>query len=142
MIIRRMVLKDLEQVSNIENDIFSSPWKLHDFESSMNNDDNIYLVVEDEDAIVAYCGLWGVAGEGQIYNVAVKEKFRNKHIALLMLTELIDIGKKEGLNSFTLEVRSSNLSAVKLYHNLGFKDAAIRKNFYDKPKEDAIIMWL
>lgn len=142
MLIRRMEQKDLEQVLSIENEIFESPWKFHDFENSMTNSQNIYLVVEEDEEIIAYCGLWGVAGEGQIYNVAVKEKFRNNHIALSMLKELISLGKQEELSAFTLEVRISNESAIKLYHNLGFKDVGIRKNFYENPKEDAIIMWL
>lgn len=142
MLIRRMEQKDLEQVLSIENEIFESPWKFHDFENSMTNPQNIYLVVEEDEEIIAYCGLWGVAGEGQIYNVAVKEKFRNNHIALSMLKELISLGKQEELSAFTLEVRISNESAIKLYHNLGFKDVGIRKNFYENPKEDAIIMWL
>lgn len=142
MLIRRMEQKDLEQVCCIENEIFKSPWKMHDFENSINNTQNIYLVVEEKEEIIAYCGLWGVALEGQIYNVAVKDKFRNNHIALTMLKELIFLGKQEGLSAFTLEVRISNVSAIKLYHNLGFKDVAIRKKFYEKPQEDAIIMWL
>lgn len=142
MLIRRMEQKDLEQVLSIENEIFESPWKFHDFENSMANPQNIYLVVEEDEEIIAYCGLWGVAGEGQIYNVAVKEKFRNNHIALSMLKELISLGKQEELSAFTLEVRISNESAIKLYHNLGFKDVGIRKKFYENPKEDAIIMWL
>ncbi|WP_339366100.1 GNAT family N-acetyltransferase, partial [Vallitalea maricola] len=54
---------------------------------------------------------------------------------------LIYEGKKQGIISFTLEVRVSNKNAIKLYEKLGFKIAGLRKNFYDKPKEDAYIMW-
>ncbi|BCN29667.1 ribosomal protein S18-alanine N-acetyltransferase [Anaeromicropila herbilytica] len=142
MIVRKMKLEDIEKVCEIENILFSSPWKSHDFESSSVDNNNIYLVVVEHDEIIAYCGLWGVAGEGQINNVAVKKEYQNKKIGFLMISELIERGKGKNLTAFTLEVRVSNERAIRLYHRLGFKDAGIRKNFYDKPKEDALIMWL
>lgn len=142
MIIRNMQEKDLEQVCKIEKENFSKPWKFNDFLTSVHNLDHIYLVVENESEIIAYCGLWKVAGEGQINNVAVKKAYWNKHIANSMLKQLIYLGKKADLVSFTLEVRVSNLSAIKLYHNLGFLDSGIRKNFYEDPTEDGLIMWL
>lgn len=142
MIIRKMREEDLLEVCSIEENTFSTPWKYHDFLSSMQNENNIYLVVDSETKILAYCGLWGVAGEGQINNVAVRKEFRNQKIAFFMLEELIKRGRQKELNAFTLEVRESNLNAIRLYHKLGFKNAGIRRNFYDKPKEDAIIMWL
>ncbi|MFU0826098.1 MAG: [Ribosomal protein S18]-alanine N-acetyltransferase [Lachnoclostridium sp.] len=142
MIIRSMKEKDLPAVYEMERSIFSRPWKISDFLESMKEEKNIYLVVEEMGEIAAYCGLWGVAGEGQINNVAVKEKFRKKGIAYSMLKELIERGRKKGLTDFTLEVRVSNLAAIKLYHKLGFQDAGIRKNFYEAPTEDALIMWL
>lgn len=142
MIIREMKPEDLEQVCQIENNLFSSPWKHHDFLSSIQDENNVYNIVEDEDEIVAYSGLWGVAGEGQINNVAVKKEYQGKHIGFLMLNDLISKGRVKNLNAFTLEVRVSNERAIRLYHQIGFYDAGIRKNFYDKPKEDALIMWI
>lgn len=145
MIIRQMKLSDIEQVYKIERETFSMPWSKKDFETAVKDENlnyfNIYLVAEEQE-ILGYCGLWGVAGEGQINNVAVKAECRNKNIGKAMLQKLMEIGKEKELDSFTLEVRVSNVSAIKLYHNLGFIDAGIRKGFYDSPKEDAIIMWL
>ncbi|WFR57911.1 ribosomal protein S18-alanine N-acetyltransferase [Anaerocolumna sp. AGMB13025] len=142
MIIRRMKEEDLPEVQEMENSIFSKPWSITDFKDSMKKPHNIYLVVEERSEIVAYCGLWGVAGEGQINNVAVKKMLRGQGIGRNMLQELIDLGKKQGLVAFTLEVRVGNLSAIALYRRLGFLDAGIRKNFYEAPAEDALIMWL
>lgn len=142
MVIRKMTEQDLEAVCEIENKIFSMPWSKKDFETSLVNGDNIYLVVLIEKEIVAYCGLWGVLGEGQINNVAVKEQYRNQKIGYKMLSELIDMGKKNRLKQFTLEVRKSNHFAIRLYEQLGFYCEGIRKGFYDTPKEDALIMWL
>ncbi len=142
MIIRTMNEEDLPSVHEIECSIFSKPWSAADFLDSIKNRRNIYLVVEEQDEIAAYCGLWGVAGEGQIYNVAVKQALRGRGIGCFMLSALIELGRKQGLGTFTLEVRVSNLAAIALYRKLGFKDAGVRKNFYNAPAEDALIMWL
>lgn len=137
-----MLENDVPSVYAIELRTFSHPWKENDFLQSIQNPNNIYLVVEENNSILGYCGLWGVVGEGQITNVAVAEPFHGKGIAKAMLSELLRKGREHGLETFTLEVRVSNYSAIALYHNLGFKDAGIRKNFYEAPTEDAIIMWL
>ncbi|MGB8452444.1 MAG: ribosomal protein S18-alanine N-acetyltransferase [Anaerocolumna sp.] len=139
---------DLPAVHEIECSIFSKPWSMADFKDSLQNSQNIYLVVEEQketeerNEIIAYCGLWGVAGEGQINNVAVKKANRGQGIGHAMLTALIELGQKQGLAAFTLEVRVSNLSAIALYHKSGFLEAGVRKNFYEAPVEDALIMWL
>ncbi len=142
MIIRKMEERDLSAVSEMECSIFSQPWRKTDFMDSMHNPQNIYLVVEEQGEIAAYCGLWGVADEGQINNVAVKKTFRGRGIGYAMLKALIELGQRQGLGAFTLEVRAGNLSAIALYHKLGFCDAGVRKNFYEAPTEDALIMWL
>lgn len=139
--IRKMRREDLEQVVQLEAAIFSEPWSRRGFEDSMDKPDNLYLVCEEQGEILAYCGLWGVAGEGQICNVAVKPEARNRGIAFRMLTELIHQGNDMGLDSYTLEVRAGNQAAVRVYHKLGFQDAGVRKGFYSKPAEDALIMW-
>jgi ribosomal-protein-alanine N-acetyltransferase len=95
-----------------------------------------------QEALAGYCGLWGVAGEGQIYNVAVAEEYRNRKIGESLMKELLDRGRRAGLHAFTLEVRKSNVYALRLYEKLGFQTAGIRKNFYELPTEDAVIMWL
>lgn len=142
MIIRPMEEKDIPQVYEIECNTFSLPWSKDDFLNSVSDPNNIYLVVQKEDHIIGYCGLWGIAGEGQINNVAVAKSYRNKGIGGTMLTALIQKGRELGLTTFTLEVRISNKSAIQLYQNLGFQIIGIRPNFYEYPKEDALIMWL
>ncbi len=142
MLIRNMCEEDLSKVYEIECNIFPDPWSESDFRKSIADPNNIYLVVEEQDEIVAYCGLWGVIGEGQINNVAVIKSCRGRGIARNMLTDMLEQGRVQGLESFTLEVRVSNLSAITLYQSLGFQDCGVRKNFYDNPNEDALIMWL
>jgi [ribosomal protein S18]-alanine N-acetyltransferase len=137
-----MCEKDIPFVHEIEMNTFSDPWSGDDFKKSIIDVNNLYLVVEENNEILGYCGLWGVVGEGQINNVAVKESARGRGIARNMLNTLIQQGREQGLEAFTLEVRVNNYPAISLYHSLGFKDAGIRKNFYEKPTEDALIMWL
>ncbi|WP_238483739.1 ribosomal protein S18-alanine N-acetyltransferase [Anaerosporobacter faecicola] len=140
--IRNMQQDDLEQVVAIEQSIFSDPWSVKAFSDSLNQELCIYLVVEREKEIVGYCGLYVVSDEGQITNVAVKQEYRNAHIATEMLTALINKAKGRGACDFTLEVRQSNTAAIHVYEKLGFQSVGLRKKFYDKPIEDAVIMWL
>ena len=79
--------------------------------------------------------------EGDITNVVVAKESRGKGIGTAMLLFMMEEGKKRGINAYTLEVRVSNAEAIHVYEKLGFVSEGIRKNFYDKPKEDANIMW-
>ncbi|HWT26496.1 MAG TPA: ribosomal protein S18-alanine N-acetyltransferase [Mobilitalea sp.] len=142
MIIRDMAEADLDEICAIEQETFSDPWSREDFWKSFQDTGNNYLVVEDQGEIVGYCGYWGIAGEGDIYNVAVKKEYRQKHIGYFMLSKLIEQAQARDITSLTLEVRKSNVAAIGLYEKLGFVSAGIRKDFYTKPKEDAVIMWL
>lgn len=143
MNIRLMVEEDIDSVSQIEEQLFSKPWTKQDFMNSMSDRHNIYVVAENEQhEVVGYCGIWGVLDEGQITNVAVRTQDQGNGVGFKMLEELLLIGKNEGLQQFTLEVRKSNIKAIKLYQKLGFVEEGIRKDFYDKPVEDGIIMWL
>ena len=138
---RRMREEDLEQVAEIEQSIFSMPWKKEDFLESLNNPSNVYIVASENTTIYGYCGMWGVLEEGQINNVAVRKDFQGKGIGFQMVQFLLEEGYKQGLENFTLEVRESNQSAIHIYEKAGFESAGIRKNFYEKPRENAVIMW-
>lgn len=146
--IREMQRADLEEVTMLEASCFSRPWKYRDFEETLSNPDRFYLVAETDKSmsnlpvmILGGCMLTHIAGEGDITNVAVCEKYRNQHIATALLTYLIQLGEqKYGIRTYTLEVRSANTAARKLYEKLGFVSLGIRPNFYDYPKDDAVIM--
>lgn len=140
--IRPMEAKDLKQVTAIERETFSVPWSEKAFADSMDLPYTLYLVAETpEGRIAGYCGLYQVFSEGEITNVAVAFAQRRQGVAETMLTRLLEQGKQMGIESFFLEVRQSNLAARRLYEKLGFSGNGIRKNFYEKPREDAVIMW-
>ena len=82
-----------------------------------------------------------IAGEGDVSNVAVYEEHRGKHIATALMQELLRVGEEKGIRDFTLEVREQNQPAIRLYEHAGFVSEGIRPNFYDKPKDNAVIMW-
>lgn len=141
LIIRAMEEKDLDQVACIEKNVFSQPWSLQGFKSSLESRDTIYLVAVKGNEVCGYCGLLQAVDEADITNVCVKESARNQGIAVKMLEKLISCGIEKNIKAFTLEVRVSNHKALHLYEKLGFENAGIRKAFYDFPKEDAVIMW-
>lgn len=141
IVIRSMELRDVAQVEKIEQDTFSQPWTADDFLDGIQKADRIYMVAEQSGEVLGYCGMWNVAGEGQITNVAVKKQHRRKGIAVSMLSEFLKKGQQQGISAYTLEVRSSNAGAMALYEKMGFKNCGTRKNFYTLPVEDAVIMW-
>lgn len=132
---------DLGRVAEIEKEIFSLPWSEQSLASSLNMQNTIYLTARMNGEIVGYCGLLQALDEADITNVAVQEAFRRRGVAREMLRVLIKKGTERGITAFTLEARRSNSAAIALYESLGFVCAGIRKNFYERPKEDAVIMW-
>lgn len=139
---RRMTLDDVEQVHSIEQSTFSTPWSKESLEKELtSNTQALYMVLEENNEILAYSGLWNIASEGHITNIAVKKEKRGLGLGEKVTQAIIDEGNKVGINTFTLEVRKSNIVAIRLYNKLGFTVAGVRKNFYDSPKEDAYIMW-
>lgn len=139
--IRSMRFSDLEAVVQIEEKLFSQPWSRQGFLDSLQADNTIYLVALADDTVAGYCGLLQVLDEADITNVAVDEAFQRRGIARALLQELFTQAQKRGVTALTLEVRKSNVSALSLYESLGFENCGIRRNFYEKPTEDAVIMW-
>ena len=141
--IRPMTTEDLDAVSSIEKEVFSVPWTKDGFASALSIPGSNYLVVIDGDRnLVGYCGYYSVLDEAEITNVAIAPCYRKKGYAKLMLIELIEQAKSNGIRTVVLEVRFSNTDAIGLYERLGFQKLGVRKNFYEQPKEDAIIMLL
>ena len=139
--IREMKKTDLPEVARIEKENFSIPWSEHGFADSMEQENTCFLSACKNGSIVGYCGYLQVLDEADITNVAVDAASRRDGVGESMLQELMRRGAQKGIKAFTLEVRESNLAAISLYQKLGFASAGIRKNFYDAPKENAVIMW-
>lgn len=141
LLIREMKADDVEIVSKIESEVFSMPWSAKDFLEMVEADYAYYYVAELDGEIAGCCGIRNIAGDGEITNVVVAPSYRRKGIALKMMEYMLEEAGKVGIGDCTLEVRVSNQPAIRLYERLGFKGEGIRPHFYDKPDEDALIMW-
>ena len=139
--IRDMQAEDVDAVAKLEAEIFSMPWSENAFLEEVRRKDRLFVVAYAEDKPAGYCGLIPSFDEGDITNVAVSPDMRRMGIAEKMLSALMEWGGEMGVSDFTLEVRKSNVGAIALYEKLGFVSEGIRKNFYEKPSEDAVIMW-
>ncbi|NLM20350.1 MAG: ribosomal protein S18-alanine N-acetyltransferase [Peptococcaceae bacterium] len=140
--IRLMTVEDIPAITAIEEASFPNPWKAESFLSELK-DNRIarYYCLVINDKVVGYMGVWLVAGEAHITNVAIWPGFRSKGWGEYLMRYVMQDLKKRGLVSITLEVRVSNIPAQKLYTKLGFKAAGVRRKYYSDNKEDAFIMW-
>ncbi len=141
VIIKELTKEDVDAAAKLEAKTFSMPWKASDFLEMVNADYAHYYVAVIGKRTVGILGLRDIAGEGEITNVVVDESERRKNIASLLMETALEKCDELGIKDVTLEVRISNTPAIKLYEKFGFKEEGIRPSFYEKPKEDALIMW-
>ena len=139
--IRPIAEKDIKRLAEIEADSFNTPWSEQSFRDLLSIDYARYLVAEIAGEVVGSAGMRVVCGEGDIDNVVVEKSHRGQGIAQKLIEELLELGEKEGVKEFTLEVRVSNAPAIHVYEKAGFKSEGVRPGFYEKPTEDALIMW-
>lgn len=140
--IRAARLEDAEDMALIDELCSTIPWMKESFEREIEeNKIALYLVAATDEEVVGYMGLWRVADEGHITNVAVAPKFRRMRIASALMETMFDVCGAEGVMDYTLEVRVSNEPAQELYKKHGFKGVGVRKDYYFDDHEDALIMW-
>lgn len=142
MIIRKAEPRDVHDMADLEKICFASPWSEESlYHEIIANDMALYIVAEDGGRIVGYAGIWLIAGEGHITNVAVHPDYRRRHIGEAIVSTILAEAETAGAVRQTLEVRRSNAPAQGLYAKFGFMAAGVRKGYYEDNKEDAIIMW-
>lgn len=142
MVIEIMKDDDIANVVEVEVKSFNIPWSKESFENELKNNLALYLVAKVDEKAVGYIGVWKIFDEGHITNVAVHPEFRGQGIGKALISELLYLCRKEGILSFTLEVRESNIVAQNLYKSFGFVEEGKRKGYYSDNNEDALIMWL
>ena len=140
MIIRTMQKGDVAAVAALEAQIFPMPWSAAGFADTLPREDIIFLVAYEQDELLGYVGIYCTLDEGEITNVAVAPAARRRGIARALLTELKQQLACRNVTQIVLEVRVSNEPAIRLYEQMGFSVLGVRKNFYEKPTEDAYIM--
>lgn len=140
MILREMLIDDLEQVMEIERELFHVPWTREGFFTFLTREDAMFLVVEEKGQILGYCGLLMVLDEGDITNVAVRRDRQKEGIGNFLMESLVRLAAERGVTTIHLEVRVGNDRAIRLYERNGFTRDGIRKGYYSDPTEDALLM--
>lgn len=140
--IRAMARGDIPQLARMEKEIFSNPWSEETFAALLERSYDLYLVAETDGHPVGCAGMVLLGEEGDIDKVMVAPEYRGKGIASELMRELLAEAGRRGAESFTLEVRAGNVPAIRLYEKYGFVTEGVRPRFYEKPEEDALIMWL
>lgn len=137
-----MTMEHIPQVAALERACFSHPWSEESLQGELWNDSAVIIVAEGEDGtVIGYAGLQTVLDEGYINNVAVDGKYRRQGVADELIAAFVRFGRAK-LAFLTLEVRASNAPAIALYAKHGFAEVGRRKNYYDDPQEDALLMTL
>ena len=139
--IRPMAEADLSRAAELEKRYISVPWSERSLRESLAKPEYLFLVLEEAGRIVGYGGMLLILDEGDITNIVVDEAWRGRGLGRELTEGLLEAGRKRGAHAFTLEVRVGNERAIRLYEGLGFCPEGIRKGFYGKPREDALIMW-
>ena len=137
-----MTMEWIPQIAELERQCFSKPWNEQMLAEELDNQCAAFLVaVEPEtEKVIGYAGLLVAADEGYITNVAVDPSRRRQGVAQQLLQVFDSFARGSRLAFLTLEVRPSNAAAIALYEGFGFRQVGRRRNYYDLPKEDALIL--
>jgi len=138
--ITKMTAAHVSQVAELERQCFHDPWSERSIASELSNPLALWLVAVEGDTVVGYVGSQTVPPETDMMNVAVNLERRREGIAERLIDALVTELKAIGSTSLALEVRASNVPAIRLYEKLGFLEVGRRKNYYRNPREDALIL--
>lgn len=140
MEIRRSVPDDATAIAEMEMNIFGDPWSKKDIFSYICSDTGMCFTALDGGEPIAYIIGRKIAPEGEIYRIAVREDKRQRGIGYRLLSYALKTEYGQGVETVFLEVRSKNAPARALYRAYGFKELGIRKNYYQNPADDAVVM--
>jgi ribosomal-protein-alanine N-acetyltransferase len=138
--IRRLTYADLPQVIAIERRAFPTPWSLAMFVLELSKPSGICLAAVNEGRVLGYLVCSRYDTVWHLMNVAIDDRRRREGLASLLIERLFELADGDG-EQYTLEVRTSNSAAIRLYERFGFKPAGRRRAYYHDNREDAVIMW-
>jgi len=138
---RPMCLEDLDKVMASELKIYSHPWSLGNFRDSLNAGYSCWIY-EYGESLIGYGLVMLAAGEAHLLNVGVAKEWQRQGMGRKLMQHLIKVAREYQAEFMFLEVRPSNIPAIRLYEDIGFNEMAIRKNYYPahNGREDAILM--
>lgn len=137
MQIEKMTAKTTLGVAEIEAECFHDPWDEKTLNNTLSNDSITYLVAIKDAGIAGYVGYYDLIDEFSVINIAVKKEYRSHGIGTALLNRMKENANELSKEKITLEVRASNIPAIKLYEKCGYVKTAEKENYYTKPKEAA-----
>jgi ribosomal-protein-alanine N-acetyltransferase len=132
----------LDKILEIENFSFSAPWSMNGFLRELENPvSQLWALISDK-VLLGYLCFWTVLEEMQLLDLAVHPGYRGRGHGSCLLTKMIDLGLEKRVSRIWLEVRVSGSTARRLYEKFGFVESGLRRNYYNDPPEDAVVMSL
>ena len=139
-VFRKITEKDISQIADLEAKVFPDAWTEQSIYETFCQEQAFIAMAELDEEMVGYCIVYYVLDEGEIARIAVDEKARRKGVGRRLLDYVCECCKEKQIERLLLDVRESNTGARAFYQQYGFAEDGIRKNFYDQPKENAILM--
>ena len=142
ILFKKVTEKTVEAVHELEQKCFSHPWTYNMLYTDIcENDITEYIIAEIDGQYVGYAGMWIIFDEAHITNICTHPDFRRKGIGAKLLSYMIKTASEKGACRMTLEVRVSNVAAMKLYESFGFHVCGKRTKYYSDNGEDAYVLW-
>ncbi|SRR6266511_378243 len=140
---RRLKIRDLGTIEEIERSAYPTPWSRSMFAGELAKPSSICLGAIDVESnrLVGYLIISRYVDAWHVMNIAVAHEYRRRGIAMRLMERLFEITSGDADRGYTLEVRVSNEAAIRLYERLGFKARGVRRGYYTDNREDALIMW-
>lgn len=128
------------EIARLEAVCFSSPRPAEALRAELSNENAVFFTALCEGAVAGYAGMHCILDECGVDNVAVFPAHRRQGVAAALMAALEEAARGRSAAFLTLEARASNAPAIRLYRGLGYTRAGVRPNYYDKPKEDALLL--
>ena len=140
-LIRKATAADLSALARIEKEQFSNPWSQEYFAAELvNHRAQLFVAVEPlGDELVGFLLYWKLDGELELHKIAVAGAWQRRGHASRLLAHFLSSGRSGGCDRAVLEVRAANAAAIRLYEKYGFRQVGRRRDYYDKPMDDALI---
>jgi ribosomal-protein-alanine N-acetyltransferase len=139
--IRRMEPGDVDAVAALEREAFTTPWKPETFAGLLERDGvELTVLAGDDGEVIGYSVLWCILDQGELANIAISPHRRGGGLGARLLGHVLEVAAARGVERVFLEVRASNEAALALYRRFGFSEAGRRRDYYEHPREDALVM--
>jgi ribosomal-protein-alanine N-acetyltransferase len=140
-LIRKATAADLPALERIENEQFSNPWSREYFAAELTNSFSHFFVAVDprQNAVAGFLLFWKLGNELELHKIAVASAWQRQGHAARLMDFFMQTGRSWGCERAVLEVRAANTPAIRLYEKYAFRQVGRRRDYYEKPVEDALV---